>query len=306
METTIPRSTMALGGEEPQTVMIPENSHAARHVVIIDGTSEGTFTEDMLDKTVWSSRYATLYHFNRSPWVEHDYVGPIASVTLHASGKVPKADWVIELLDSSDEPGAIGYHEGHARVSKGGPSGAHAKRGKAMHPETGDEVVLMKVFVKTAREDGAPVTEVLTHELFEAAVDPFVDNEDELRVYPNPIDGKEYIAEVGDPVQERAWDVGAPEGRPCGVPEALISDFAYPKWWGQDQRREATCFTGDVEQWEEGEGLPDYPPIAEFEVAEGGYMSVREPGGEWEQIYGSNRAKAEANEHAFEKPGDVT
>jgi hypothetical protein len=171
-----------------------------------------------------------------------------------------------------------------------------------LHPESGEEIVVSKVFVKTSREDSAPVTEVATHELFEMAVDPYVNNETEIRVYTNPVDKKEYIGEVGDPMQSRSWDVGAPEGRPCGVPEAQISDFAYPAWWGQEQRRPAVCFCDDQEQWAT---LPNVPHLKAFELAAGGYMSVREPGGGWTQIYGSDKAKAEANEAAFERPGDT-
>lgn len=261
--------------------IVPANSHAAHEIIVKDGTSPGTWTGDQLANTVWSARYAALFMFNRSPWVEHDYVGPVSDVKLGAP--IPAGAWVLELLDTSDQPGALGYHEGQSRISKAGPSGVHSERGIALHPATGAEIVVMKVFVKTSREDGVPATEVVTHELFEAAVDPYVNNESEIRVYTNPANGKEYIGEVGDPVQSRAWDVGAPEGRPCGVPEAMISDFAYPAWWGQPQTRSGTCFTEDTGEWVKA---PELPPVPPFTVAVGGYMSVRSPGGEWEQIAG--------------------
>jgi hypothetical protein len=283
-------------------VPIPENSHPAITVAVIDSTSSGTFTPEQLRNTVWSLRYQALCQYNRSPWVERDYSAPVADVVLVAADAVPVGAWLIELLDTSDQPGAIGYHEDKSRISKAGPSGAHSSSGVALHPQTGEQIPLSKVFCATAREDGVPVTEVGSHEMLEMAVDPWVMNESEIRVYANPADGKEYIGEVGDPVQDRAYDVGAPEGRPCGVPEAYVSDFAYPGWWGQAQRRGAVCFCDDAESWKT---LPSVPHLKAFELAGGGYMSVREKGGEWTQIYGSARAKAEANAHAYERPGET-
>jgi hypothetical protein len=281
---TDPRPAPILGSDFAAPAPVA-NGHSAHLFVVKDGTSPGTWTGTQLRDTVWSTRYAGLFMFNRSPWVEHGYVGPIEDVTLLAPGEaLPAGAWVIELLDTSDQPGALGYHEGQAHISKAGPSGVHSERGVALHPATGEEMVVMKVFIKTSREDGALSTEVVTHELFEAAVDPYVNNESEIRAYKNPADGKEYIGEVGDPVQARAWDVGAPEGRPCGVPEAMISDFADPGWWGQEQRRTAVCFTDDAEEWKT---LPNVPRLKAFEVGAGGYMSVRAPGGQWEQVRGA-------------------
>lgn len=284
-------------GAELEAV-ITENSHPSHVVVVKDNCSPGTWSGPIVDyglgatgpkqllDTIWAAKYFGLYFLNRSPWVEHDYVGPVADVKLLGpNDPIPAGAWVAELADVSDQPGAIGYHEGQARVSKQGPSGVHSERGVALHPATGQEIVLMRNFVKTAREDNVYVTEVITHELAEAVVDPYVNNENEIRVYTNPADGKEYIAEVGDPVQERAFDVGAPEGRPCGVPEAFVTDVAYPAWWGQSQTRSGTCLTEDTEAWQTLPGLPTVPP---WTVAAGGYMSVRSPGGPWEQIHGEH------------------
>jgi hypothetical protein len=280
---------------------IVENSYPSHVIVVRDGTSPGTWTGESVDyglgasgpkqllDTVWSMKYAALFMFNRSPWVEHDYVGPVADVRLLApNDPIPAGAWVLELLDTSDQPGALGYHEGQAHVSKTGPSGVHSTRGIAIHPATGEEIVVMKAFVKTTREDSVPVTEVATHELAEAAVDPYVNNESELRVYKNPADGREWLGEVGDPVQSRAFDVGAPEGRPCGVPEALISDWVYPEFFGQPQTRQATCFTEDATQWQT---LPGLPVVPEFTIAAGGYASTRAPGGQWEQRQGEKTPK---------------
>jgi hypothetical protein len=295
--TAAPRPAPVLGS----LFEAPADAHSGHTVCVIDKTSAGTWTGTQLRDTVWSARYAALFFHNRSPWVEHGYVGPIADVVLLSPtpvegiptvSEIPAGAWIAELADTSDQPGAIGYHEGQARVTKAGPSGAHAERGVALHPATGEETVLMRNFVATARQDSVYVTEVITHELFEAAVDPYVNNDSEIRVYLNPADGYEYIGEVGDPVQERAFDVGAPEGRPCGVPEAYVSDEAYPGWWGQEQRRPAVCFTQDAESWVT---LPSVEQIVAFQVATGGYMSRRKPGGEWEQQFGSKHADHKPN-----------
>lgn len=281
--------------------VVTENSHPSHPIVFIDKCSPGTWSgpvvsypgigtgpKQLLD-TVWASKYFGLYFLNRCPWVEHDYCGPVADVILLGpTDPIPAGAWVQEFADTSDQPGAIGYHEGQARVSKAGPSGAHAERGIALHPATGEEMVLMRSFVKTAREDNVYVTEVATHELAEAVVDPYVNNEAEIRVYKNPADGREWIGEVGDPVQSRAVDVGAPEGRPCGVPEAYVSDFVYPEFFGQTQTRKATCFTGDATLWDT---LPGFPAIPEFTIGAGGYASTRAPGGQWEQKQGEKTPK---------------
>lgn len=266
---------------------IPQNSHPAVTITVVDRTAKG-FTKKPLGDLVWSLRYQALYHYNRSPWVERDYCAPIADVKLIGhSEKPPPGSWHVELLDTSTEPGALGWHEDEAHASS-----AHSARGLA----SGTETPLSKVFCKTSREDGVEPSEVASHEIMEMIVDPWVMNESELRIYTNPADGKEYIGEVGDPVQGRGYDVGAPEKHPCNVAEAVVADFAYPGWWGQPQTRK---FTAAAEEF----GLA--PRVEPFALAPGGYMSVRLPGGSWEQIYGADKKRAEARAHAFERPGQI-
>jgi hypothetical protein len=313
MEATLARPAPVLGTEF-DAGPIPENDHPAHLVCVVNKASRRALTLEQLRNLVWSARYAALFFHNRSPWVEHNYCKPISDVVLLSKGlvegvptvsEIPEGAWIAELANRSDEEGAIGYHEGQAleghlaghtvvsrHVSKEGPSGVHVERVHLRHEATGTEKVLMRTFVETALADGAYVGEVITHELYEAAVDPYVNNEDEIRVYLNPADGYEYIAEVGDPVQERAFDVGAPEGRPCGVPEAFVSDEAYPGWWAQEQGRTAVCFTQDETAWKE---LPDLEQLVAFQVGEGGYMSRRKPGGEWEQQFGAKHADHKPN-----------
>lgn len=276
---------------QPFEAHIPESPLDAVTVAIVDSTSNG-FTKDQLDNVVWSLRYQALYHYNRSPWVERGYSAPVKDVVLAKVGSIPAGAWVVELLDISTEPGALGWHEDVSKASKAGASGLHSARGKA----AGTETPLSKVFCATSREDGIEPTEVASHEINEMMVDPWVMSEAEIRVYPNPADGREYIGEVGDPVQGRGYDVGAPEGRPCGVPEAIVADFAYPGWWGQPQLRKATAAAEEF-------GLS--ARVEPFKLAPQGYMSIRIPGGSWEQIFGADKKHAEAAQKGFERPGEV-
>lgn len=256
----------------------------AQLITVQDLTSKGTFTPVQFANLVWSLRYQALFHYNRSPWVERGYSVAVADVQPVEPGHKPAHGvWHIELLDTSDQPGALGYHDDeafkiHTPGTKPEKSSGRSSRGLA----AGGETPLAKVFCKTSREDGVQPTEVASHEMLEMLVDPRVVNEADIRKYLDPSSKQWYIAEVGDPAQGRGYDVGAPDGRPCGVPEAVVADFAYPSWWAQEQTRK---FTTAAEEF----GLA--PRLEPFALAPGGYMSVApetEPGN-WTQIYGNAR-----------------
>jgi hypothetical protein len=242
-------------------------SQGAAEIDIIDGTG-GLFTSTELWNIRWAVNYWGKYQFNWSPWVMHGYdVFAFGSV-----GSGPNS-WKVELLTTSDQPGALGYHENAARQST-----PHSTRGLA----AASGLPLAKIFVQTAREAGIPPTEVLFHEIAEALVDPWVNEESRVRKYLR--NKFWYIAEVGDPVQGRAYDLGAPYGRTTGI---MVSDFAYPSWWRQKQGRAATSIAADLEIWRGGH--PSYPRLEPFELAPEGYMSIapeHEPEN-WSQIYGS-------------------
>jgi hypothetical protein len=238
-------------------------------ITVQDLTSD-LFTPAGIFKTVWSLNYQALYHYNRSPWVEHGYAPAIDGVHLLPKGlPVPEGAWHIELLDTSDQEGALGYHEDEVHVSS-----KHSTRGLA----TVTELPLAKVFVKSCAEYAVAPSEVASHELLEMAVDPYVLDESKLRKYLNEQAHWWYIAEVGDPVQGEGYDVGAPENRETGV---IVANFAWPLWWGQLQTRSQLDFRGTRK--------------ARFELAPGGYMSVAPENNptEWSQIYGSATAKDE-------------
>jgi len=219
-----------------------------------DQTSAGILSPTQLRDIVWGLNYQALYHYGRSPWVEHGYAPPAHVVQLPTGAKPPVGAWNIILLDTSDQAGALGYHE----------------------DEAGTGIPYSDVFVKTARKDGADPAEVASHEMLEMLVDPDVTN---VRKVLNQQAKKFYIVEVGDPVQGCGYDIGAPEGRHCGV---TVADFAFPAWFGMAQTRPDLSFRDSITE--------------PFTLAPQGYISVA-PEGEpenWSQVFGRDRAKKPA------------
>lgn len=253
-------------------------------VTVQDGTGKGVLTPAQLFNLAWALNYQALYHYGRSQWVTGG-LAPAAHVALLPHGAAPpKGAWNIELLDSSDVEGALGYHEDLAHISKAGNSGIHSTRG------TTGETPLSKVFVKTSKSDGIDPAEVASHELLEMLVDPYVVKESEVRKVLH--EHQYYIVEVGDPVQGCGYDIGAPEKRHCGV---TVADFALPAWFALPQVDHATqrSFRSSVKD--------------AFEIAPQGYMSVSPENNpsEWSQIYGSDRKGAEKASDAYERPGEL-
>lgn len=214
-------------------------------ITVQDLTTEGTYSPVELERMVWSIRYQLLYQFNRSPWVERDACPPITDMVLIARDLTPPANtWHAELLNTLDEPGALGYHENQAfkkntegtRPEKASTHSSRGFRADAPH------LPLMKIGVQISKEDGVQPSEVLSHEALESAVDPNVVNESEIRKYLDPATSQFYIGEICDAVQGRSYDVGQPEKRPCSFPEAIVADFVYLSYFGQPQQREFTTF----------------------------------------------------------------
>jgi hypothetical protein len=257
-------------------------------ITVQDLTTVGTYTQIELERMVWALRYQLLYQFNRSPWVERGYCQPIDDVVLIARGETPPlGTWHAELLDTIDVEGAVAFHEDQA-FKKGtagtAPEKASERSARGFRADA-PELPLMKIGVETARDDGAQPSEALSHEALESAVDPRVMNEAAIRKYLGPVRGKRtmqwYIGEICDAVQGRGKDVGAAEGRPCNVPEAIVADFVFPSWFAQEQTRPFTSFCEEA-------GLA--PRVEPFALAEGGYISVApeaEPSN-WSQIFGSS------------------
>lgn len=184
-------------------------SSAGQLITVEDHTTSGVLTPRQLFDLVWSLDYQARYHYGRSCWVTQS-LAPAAHVQLlphdhEGAVKPPVGAWNLILLDTSDQEGALGYHE----------------------DEQGTTIPFSEVFVKTARADGVDPAEVASHEMLEMLVDP-----DIAHVRTVKHNGQLYIVEVGDPVQGCGYDIGRPEGRTCGV---TVADFALPAWFGYPQ-----------------------------------------------------------------------
>lgn len=219
---------------------------ASQLITVEDQTKDAVLSPTELRDLAWSLNYQAVYQYGRSPWVEGDYAPP-AHVGLLPKGAMPPVGaWNVILLDASDQAGALGYHE----------------------DEANNDIPFSDVFVGTAREAGVDPCEVASHEMLEMLVDHDVHN---VRKVLNKEKGEFYIVEVGDPVQGCGYDIGAPEGRHCGV---TVADFALPAWFGMPQASPGLSFRGSVSN--------------PFELAPQGYISVAPENDpeQWTQLYG--------------------
>jgi hypothetical protein len=104
--------------------------------------------------------------------------------------------WPLYLLDTSDVPGAGGYHEDTGPVPDG------------------------KVFVKDAIEHKISWTVDFSHELVEMLVDPMADRWVPMAGMP----GWSVIVEPGDPVEADQFGLK--------VDDVLMTDFVLPRYFG--------------------------------------------------------------------------
>lgn len=122
-------------------------------------------------------------------------------------GAPSAGEWVATLNQTSDVPGAIGYH-----TEVGGVPTAY-------------------VSVQTAVQNGLPWGVVFTHELDEMLVDPEAAAADNTYCTTDPGTGMEtncqfYMREVGDPVQGYWYRLGP----------VRVTDFVTPAWFESDAR----------------------------------------------------------------------
>lgn len=190
--------------------------------------------------------------YNPSSWVTDQHSEAAGSIVFVPKGQpLPPNTWHLEILDTSDEPGALGYHEERAfrkHTAAGQPSKASERSERGLRADA-PHLPLMKVFAATSKQDGVPLSEVCSHELLEALVDPrpMVTP----RTVVNPRQKRVYIVEVGDPVQETAYK--ASNGQ-------LLANFAEPRWFGLSSASPKTDFRGVLAQ-------------RSFAITAGGYMS---------------------------------
>jgi len=201
--------------------------------------------------------------YGASCWVTQGLSAPASAEFIPKGEPLPAGTWHIELLDTSDQQGALGYHEDRAfDAQSAGPKKAsmHSSRGlRADAPET----PLAKVFVKTTMEANEHPGEVLSHEACEMCVDPNVTRS--VRTVINPAKKQKVIVEVGDPVQGCGYQIG----------DVWVADFALPAWFGYPQLVNPTQMS-----WRSSVTEP-------FELAPNGYISVAPEGTEeWSQVFG--------------------
>lgn len=125
--------------------------------------------------------------------------GPIWHIGAHlhfvpVRGKPPAGAWCIAVLGSSDQAGALGYHDES-------PSG----------------MPLGKVFAGTDRQYGQSVSVTLSHELLEMLADPWID------LAAQGSDGKFRAWEACDPVEADALGYA--------INGLQLSAFVTPEWF---------------------------------------------------------------------------
>jgi len=114
--------------------------------------------------------------------------------------KIPRGMWVQVVADTSDQAGALGYHE----TAKG-------------------KFPIGYTFAKTGRAAGSSVSGTLSHELWEMLGDPYID-----AVVVEPATERRWDVENADPVESDDYAIHFP--MPSG-PEVLISDFVFPSYF---------------------------------------------------------------------------
>jgi hypothetical protein len=117
--------------------------------------------------------------------------------------KVPASAWIIALFDNADQSGALGWH---TETPAGRPYG--------------------RVFVKPVLEAGGTmltgelsVSAVLSHEVLELVVDPYVN------LWATAADGSDYAIEVCDPVESDSYMIK------LGDKRVSVSNFVLPDWF---------------------------------------------------------------------------
>lgn len=108
-------------------------------------------------------------------------------------------EWLITLLDDSDQAGALGYHD---FTPQGKPIG--------------------KVFAKTDLQYGYSIPVTLTHELAEMIADPYISRCEQTGAR------QAYATELGDPVERDEYGFKITT---IGKPSVLCSDFVLPAWF---------------------------------------------------------------------------
>jgi hypothetical protein len=136
--------------------------------------------------------------------------GVDAQLTLVPEGGNPKPNtWWLVILDTSDQAGALGYHD---LTQEGLPLG--------------------KVFAQSDLDAGTSWTVTASHELLEMLVDPDINLT--VFVQPSATAGTLYAYEVCDACEA--------DGYGYTIGKTLVSDFVYPAWFESFRTPHSTKF----------------------------------------------------------------
>lgn len=153
------------------------------------------------DTDAWRATWCLGY---QARWQFSPTWGIDAYVTFSPKGgTIPPGSSILHILDTSDQQGALGYHD----VDQ-------------------NEVPYARVFAKTADEAGLQFPEVLSHEGLELLIDPLC-----VATALDEASGRLYPMEVCDACQGSSYDLGAPYNRPVGV---IVADFVTPDWFDEN------------------------------------------------------------------------
>jgi hypothetical protein len=127
------------------------------------------------------------------------------------------------------------------------------------HELTKAGLPLGKIFVKTTLQDKENPTVTASHELMEMLADPMLDRTAERAMLVT------YAVEVADAVEEQTYKINSIE----------TSNFVTQGWFGLPQSSDS--------------GKLDFLGmcVRPWELLSGGYISVKLPGGDWQQLFGS-------------------
>ena len=209
------------------------------HVAVINATEEERIPRRRLAKVVAALQKQIARDFT-PVW------GVAARLSLVADGEAPPPDaWWLTLHDDSNRADDDGYHE---LTEAGLPLG--------------------KAFVSTARDDDTPWSMVLSHELLEMLIDPYLNLAAALR---NGRGGILYGYEICDPCRGDTYRID-------GV---AVSNFVYPAWFEEHGPRRGRRF--------------DHAKRISrpFAVRPGGYSIVNDLAGKkgWQQVSGKRGKK---------------
>src|SRR5262249_24076456 len=121
------------------------------------------------------------------------------TATLSIAATPPSTSWVLGIFNTADQADALGYHD---VTPKGLPLG--------------------KVFAQTTKDDGASISVVLSHELLEMLVDPWIN------VFVNDAQdaSKFWIREACDACED--------DSDSYKINGILVSDFVLPSYFEPD------------------------------------------------------------------------